>query len=330
MTIWNWIARHGGGVQRREDWARLLGELLPAWEPFLESLANPVGAGFWAPLGGGEEEYVVHQDGDGFWAVPVDGGAPRRLNPTEAEFARLDLDRLLMQLCSDVPLDSAPRLLRRTSHAYALGHRDIEGRKVAVFFVPRAADLAHLGHVLPVAQEMSVSLALVPSPAEIPPEVLDMVRRQRIVVGELPLRSPWAVDWSPLANATGLGFSFGDLGSLCRRRFVLIVDKEQQKVWLEGRLVKLKAGSQPYKLLEHLAERPGIAVTNDELANRVLSSAGSMESKIIDDAKRELKRHVRIALQGVIQPRITVDSLISADGGRQTLTVPANWVFVRS
>lgn len=314
---------------------RLLGDILPEWDQFLDGLTSPVGVAFWAQLGGGEEEYVVQQDSQGFWAVPIDGGASRQLNPTQAEFHRLNLDRLFERLSSAGSLGGAPQSLPGTAGAYALGHRAIEGHTVAVFVVPQASDLSEQRAArtfLAPDQSVSVGVALVPEPAEIPPDARRILRQQRIVIGQLPVRSPWEVDWSPLATTGDLGLDFQDLGALCRHRFVLIVDKKQQKVWVEGQLLDLRAGKQPYSLLEHLADRPGVSVPNDALANLVLASEAteSMEGKIVDGAKSEIKKALRKALASVSEARVTADSLISTDGGRQRLTVPANLVLIRS
>jgi hypothetical protein len=332
MKIWDWIARHGGGVQRRQDWVHLLGNLFSDWEPLLKKVPKPSDIRFWAQLGGGEEEYVVHQDRDGFWAVPVDGGAARRLNPTQAEFDQLDLEQLFTQLRSEAALDGSPTRLVETANSYLLGHRTIEGRTVAVFFVPYARDLFdQKGQFLSPDLTVNVVLVLVPSPAAILPNDRAVLRRQHILLGQLPICPPWAIDWSGLANTSDLGFEFEDLGALCGRRFVLIVDKKQRKAWIEGRPIKLKADTQSYRLLEYLAERPGVAVPDADLVTQVLeSNSVSMEAKIVDDAKRELKKPLRNALDGVPTPRITADTLIRSDGRRQSLNLDSSQVFMRS
>ena len=76
MKIWDWIARHGGGVQRRQDWVHLLGNLFSDWEPLLKKVPKPSDIRFWAQLGGGEEEYVVHQERLWFWNL-IAPSAPR-------------------------------------------------------------------------------------------------------------------------------------------------------------------------------------------------------------------------------------------------------------
>lgn len=141
MSIWDWIARHGAGVQRRQEWTQLLGELLPSWAPFLSPVRDPVGIRFWSRLGGGEDEYEVHSDTGGIWAVPVESGAPVRMNPTQAEFLRLDLGQVLECLRASGALRATPSALDKKAGAYALGCKDVEGRAIAVFAVPRARDL---------------------------------------------------------------------------------------------------------------------------------------------------------------------------------------------
>jgi hypothetical protein len=55
-----------------------------------------------------------------------------------------------------------------------------------------------------------------------------------------------------------------------------------------------------------------------------------MEAKIVDDAKMELKKPLRNALDGVPTPRITADTLIRSDGRRQSLNLDSSQVFMRS
>jgi hypothetical protein len=334
MSIWDWIARHGSGVQRREEWAQLLGELLPSWTPFLSPVRDPVGIRFWSRLGGSEEEYEVHADTEGIWAVPVEGGAPVRMNPTQAEFLRLDLGQVLECLRASVALRDAPSAFEKKAGAYALGFKDVEGHSIAVFAVPRARDLEDplkVRNFFTANQRVGLAVALVPTPTDIPPAARGLLREGRLLLGELPHQSPWSVDLTEIAAAPDLGFELRDLGAFCGRRFVLIVDRRQQKVWIEGKEVDLKADSQPYLLIAHLAERPGVSVTNRDLANQVLSSKAnsSMEGKIVDGAKGELKKKVGKALEHLSAPRVTADGIVVSDNGRQRLDLPPNLVLVR-
>jgi hypothetical protein len=334
IEIWKWIGRHGGGVQRREDWVGLLGNLFQRWQPFLKPVQDPVGIKFWASLRGGEEEHEITHDKEGYWAVPIDSGVPERLNATQAEFLRLDFDHLLEVIRDSVALEGTSSRLQKTAHAYQLGHKLVEGHTVIVFLVPSPVDLWSAEaerHFNPAPQLSTVSLALVPTPAEIPSAERVSLLARRILTGELPTQDPWAVDFTELATATGIGFEIQNLGKLCGQRFVLIIDKRQQKAWIEGQEIALRADSQPYRLLAHLAQGPGTSVPNRELANSVLSTnaAESTEGKIIDGAKDELRKKLDEALARVANPRVKARNLVVSDGGRQRLDLPVDLVLVR-
>jgi hypothetical protein len=334
IEIWKWIARNGGGVQRREEWVGLLGNLFQSWQPFLQQVRAPAGIRFWASLRGGEEEHEITHDKEGYWAVPVDGGVPERLNPTQAEFLKLDFDHLLEVIRKCAGLEGTPSRLQRTARACQLGHKLVEGHTVVVFLVPSPADLwspETERHFIPAQQPSTVSLALVSSPAEIPSAERGLLLDRRILTGELPSREPWAVDFTELATATGIGFEIQNVGDLLGQRFVLVVDRRQQKAWIEGHEIALRAESQPYKLLAHLAERPEIAVPNSELANHVLATnaKSSLEGKIVDGAREQLRMRLHQALQGIRDPRVSARGLVVSDSGRQRLALPANLVFVR-
>jgi len=333
-SVWAWVSRHGGGVQRREDWVSLLGDLFRDWAPFLREIRNPAGTRFWANLRGGEEEYEVFHDKAGYWAVPVDGGVPERLNPTQAEFLSLDLDQLIEETRKGGGLQGAVTRLQKGAHAFQLGHRSIEGHSVTVFLVPHAADLwarATESSFDFGSKNKNLALALVECPADVTEDRRGELRARRILLGQLPTRDPWIVDFTELLNASSLGVQIHDVGALCGRRFVLVVDNAQQKAWVEGEEISLRAGSQPFRLLSALAAKPGVAVTNCEVANKILESESNspFEAKIVDDAKRPLVKQLDQALRRVTEPRVKAKELIVSDRGRQRLALSADLVFVR-
>lgn len=332
--VWAWISRHGGGLQRREDWLKLLGDLFQAWSPFLRDIRNPAGTRFWANLRSGEEEYEVIHDKAGYWAVPVEGGLPERLNPTQAEFLSLNLDLLIEEMIRGGALQGVVTRLQRSAHAFQLGHRSIEGQTVTVFLVPRAADLwmpATERAFDSGSQNRNLSLALVDCPADVTEDRKRNLVARRILLGQLPIRDPWTIDFTELLYASSLGVQIRDVGALCGRRFVLVVDKAQQKAWVEGQEIALRADSQSFRLLSGLAEKRGESVTDRDIANRILESgaAKSFEGKIVNDAKRQLTKQLEQALGLVTAPRVRAKELIVSDGGRQRLALAADLIFVR-
>ena len=321
-------------MQGREDWLRLLGDLFQDWAPFLREIRNPAGTRFWANLRGGEEEYEVFHDKAGYWAVPVDGEAPERLNPTQAEFLSLDLDRLIEETRKGGVLQGAVTRLKKCAHAFQLGHRSIEGHSVTVFLVPHAADLWARATERSFdfgSQNKNLALALVECPADVTEDRRGELRARRILLGQLPTRDPWIVDFAELLNASSLGVQIHDVGALCGRRFVLVVDRTQQKAWVEGQEIHLRADSYSFRLLSGLAAKPGVAVTNLDVANTILEASPqkSFEAKIIDDAKRQLTKQLEQALLRVTEPRVKAKELIVSDRGRQRLALSADLVFVR-
>jgi hypothetical protein len=333
-SVWTWVSRHGGGVQRREDWVSLLGDLFPSWAVFLKEVRNPAGIRFWANFRGGEEEYEVGHDKDGYWAIPVEGGPPERLNPTQAEFLRLDLDLLIEEMRTGGRLEGAATRLDGGAHAYKLGHRSVEGHPVTVFLVPYLADLwaGATGRSFDVgSNNRSLALALVECPADVTEERRGELLGRRILLGELPIRDPWIVDFTELLTASSVGVHVQDVGALCGRRFVLVVDRAQQRAWIEGQEIPLRAGSQSFMLLSGLAAKPGVAVTNLDIANTMLESDAkkSFEGKIVDGAKAQLTKQLDKALRLVTKPRVQAKKLIVSDGGRQSLALSADLIFVR-
>jgi len=327
--VWDWIARHGAGIQRSADWSRLLGGRYPDWQPFLDQVSDLTGVRFWAQLGGGEQEYEVIAHTDGHVAVPVEGGAAIRLNPTEAEFKRFNLDVLIAAMVSAGGVIGPPVSLDRTAHAYRLGEKAIEGRTVTIFLAPRAADVLSprsASQFLPSSRPGSVALILVPRVDEVDRQT---VSARQVAIGALPTSHPWAIDYAALADAEHLRFAIADPGEFFGRQFVLVVHKKQEKVWIEGQPLRLHAGVRPYLFLAYLADRAGTSVPHAEIvAGPLKRSIYATEGKMVNDAKNEAIRAIEKALAGVADARTTARTLIVNDKGRERLNLAPNLVRV--
>src|SRR5262245_18845097 len=123
MNPWTWVARHCDGTQRLDDWRRVLGSAFPAWEPFLDSIRDPIGIRFWADFGSGEEEHELFRSPGGFVAGAIDGGAVIPLNPTQAEFRTLRMTAVLQRISREARLEGDLCPLQQTAAAFRLGTR---------------------------------------------------------------------------------------------------------------------------------------------------------------------------------------------------------------
>jgi hypothetical protein len=135
VSPWPYVARHERTVRRVHDWQHLLGKLHAAWAPYLRTVDDPVGIRFCANFGAGEGEFELTRDTDGYVAIPTEGVTPRRLNMTEAEFARLDLVDVLRQVQGAAGCEGAIELVG--PGLYFLGKREIAGKWVALIVAPR-------------------------------------------------------------------------------------------------------------------------------------------------------------------------------------------------
>lgn len=172
MTPWSWIAKHRDGAQRLEQWQRVLGSNFAAWEVFLTPVEDPVGIRFWADFGSGESEHEMIQGIDGLLACSVDAGAAVALNPTQAEFRRLHLRELLEAIQREAKLVGPVSALPGTAGGHRIGTRQLGGKRLAVFLVPRPQDLFGeiiKEHFAPEASQVDVSLLLIPSASDLTP-----------------------------------------------------------------------------------------------------------------------------------------------------------------
>jgi hypothetical protein len=309
----------------------LLGDRHAAWASNLHRIEEPVGLGFVADLGAGEQTFELTRDADGYIAIPTDGLTPRRLNVTEAEFAQLDMSEVLGQIrdaagCTGVIEPAAGGVFR-------IGKRTIAGSRVALLVAPRgigrlsAQDRIRLGARIP---GVDVHLLLAPDLDSVPIAVLNELGGMKIAVTQLALSPPWVVDLSPLVEDATFDVPLNDPVVFFDACYAIIVDPSQQRVWLEGLELKVKADGQSYRLLEHLAGAPQTAVPVRVLANQVLEAGGDrLESKIVSDAKHELMKAIRSCLAPVSDRlRINVENIITVDDGRVMLNIDPSLVKV--
>jgi hypothetical protein len=332
VNPWSYVGRHERTVRRAHDWQRLLGSGYLAWAPLLRRVEEPAGLRFTTDFGAGEYEFELTVDVDGYVAIPIDGVTPRRLNVTEAEFAQLDLLDVLGQIrdtagCNGVIEEVA-------GGVYQLGRRMVGGKTLALLAAPRgvnrlsARERARLGAR---ALGIDVRVLLVPDVASAPVSTLDEFADLKVAVTDLPNAPPWAVDWSSLVLDARFEVPLADPAFLLGTRYAVVVDLEQQRIWLEGKDLKVKADGQSYRLFAHLAERPMTGVPVQGLANRVLEAEGTnrSEAKIVSDAKSELMKSIKICLTPLPNhARLEAASIVTVDDGRAMLNVDPSLVRV--
>jgi hypothetical protein len=175
-----------------------------------------------------------------------------------------------------------------------------------------------------------VALLLVPEEARTSAAGRAEFAAVKVALGELPTADPWRVDWSPLVVDERFELSPADPVFFFGARCAVIVDTIQQRIWLEGRELKVKADGQSYRLFEHLAERPMTGVPVSVLANKVLEvDSDRLESKIVSDAKHELMKAIRTCLTPAPDAaRIAAATLLTLEDARATLNVEPSLVTV--
>lgn len=324
MNPWEALGGRACAVRRRHDWQQLLGAY-PDWHRFLAPEARPDGLRFLADFGAGEREYELAQDSDGFVAVSEEGVHFRRLNSTEAEFARLELEPLLRQV---LPLRGPTQIL--APGLFSAGIHSVSERQVAVFVALRS--LSRLTSIERQALEPSrhrarASLILMPSVERSGSEREGLVQA-KVAIGQLPLSPPWGIDWSPLVEEARFDVPLIDPNEVFASRYAVIVDQRQERIWLEGTELDVRAGSHPYHLFSHLAERPRVKVPRDTLANGVLNSRSQSEAELLKGVKNTLTQAIRKCLQGKAGIRFDPAKLISVDQGRFWLEAEASLVKV--
>lgn len=324
MTIWTHLDCSARTVRRSHDWRRLLDAAYPAWSPLLQRVERPEGLRFWADFGAGELEFELSRDSDGYVAIPIDGVTPRRLNVTEAEFSGVDLRAVLDQIRAAAECSGIVEHLDGVHH---LGTRTIEGKTLDVVAATRGLQTLTRQQrkvLRAVPSGTDVRLLLLPDPWRLPMTDREELARLRVAVSQLPVSPPWEIDWSPLVLDERYRVPLHDPTFFFGTRYALIVDDRQNRIWLEGRELKVKADSQPYRLLAHLAARPKTAFPVKELVNQVLESkAGNREeSKIMSDVKSELKKAVQTCLTPrPAGSRIDPDRLVTTEDGRVMLDI---------
>ena len=321
MTAWSHLGCHDRTVRRSHDWQRLLEANYPAWSALLQRIERPAGLRFFANFGAGELEFELSHDADGYVAIPIDGATPQRLNATEAEFTQLDVRLVLDQIKIAAGCDGTVEQIDGVHH---LGARIIEGKTLDVVVAIHGLQTLthHQRRRLGTFAKQDLRLLLVPELSRILPTEVEDLARLRVAVSELPAAPPWALDWSPLVLDDRFQVPLHDAAFFFGSRYAIIVDHRQQRIWVEGRELKVRADGQCYRLLAHLASRPRAAVPVKELVNRILeATVGNRdESKILSDVKSDLKK----AVQSCLTPkpsvgRIDPDRLVTTEDGRTVL-----------
>ncbi len=330
MSPWP-LLRHERTVRRLCDWRRLFGTHHPAWTPLLQAIDDPIGLRFLADFGTGEGDFELSRDGDGFVAIPLDGVTPHRLNATEAEFARVDLVEALRAVAAAAAAEGPIESLGHGG-PYALGKRSLAGSMIALLGAPRGISSIQgrdRSRLAPHPRAAEAGLLLVPDVASVATAVREEFAAMRVALAELPDVPPWQIDWSALVEDDRFGVPLTDPSLLFGARYAIVVDPMQEKIWLEGRELKVKADGQSYRLLVHLAERPRTGVPVRILANQVLEpGAGDrLENKIVSDAKYELMAAIRTCLTPAPDRcRIDTPSLITLENARVTLNIDPSLV----
>ncbi len=312
------------------DWQRLLGAGFPAWSGLLQRIDEPAGLRFSADFGAGEDEFELTRDADGFVAIPTEGVTPHRLNVTEAEFARFDLPRVLRQLRDAAGCVGDIESL--ATGVYRLGERTVATKQVVLLAAPRGIRQLsgrERARVTSRQPREYAKLLLVPDLPSVLSSQVEELTAGRVALSELGEAPPLRVDWSPLADDR-FDIPLGDPGFFFGARHAVIVDPQQQRIWLEGRELKVKADGHSYRLLAHLAENAGMVVPTKELANKVLEAESDRsEAKIVSDAKSELMKAIRTCLTPApASSRLHAASLIVIEDGRARLNIDAALVKV--
>ena len=297
MTPWSLLARRSVVVRRTQDWSRTLGDAYAAWASVLTPVAEPAGLSFRADFGSGEGDYDVVRDDVGYVAVPFDGVTLTKLNATEAEFQRLDVAVVLRRIASASRCTGSVSSLG--GHLFRVGYRHCGAAAIVVLAAPAGVVRGHATDTLlvPANHTADAMLVLAPAPAEAEPSYVKELLSRRVAIGALPVAHPWTIDWRLLAERAELRVAVDDPPALFDKEVVVIVDERQERVFVYGVDVPLRAGSQPYRFVSHLADRPNVFVTYGEIANVVLDARGNRtESKIFADVKDEFVRTARAAL----------------------------------
>lgn len=322
--------RHERTVRRVHDWQHLLGAHYTEWAFVLQPIACPIGIRFFADFGAGEAEYELSDDSRGFVALPMDGATPHRMNATEAEFARADVRRVLSELATAASTQGKVESLR--NGVYSCGRRSIAGRNVLLLVAPGGIDSSSSFEACCLAVNKSgsdLAILLTVDTTGTSITVRERLAAANVAISELPLARPWRIDWSPLlAQPFRLPpndppFFFGALHAV-------IVDPEQQRIWLEGRELPLRADGHGYRMLAYLAEHVGTSVPSKHMANKVLETDSSRtESRIVSEVKGELLKVIASCL--VPTPhgsRVAPPSLVVVEQGRVRLNIDPSLVKV--
>lgn len=325
------VAGRAQTVRRTHEWQRLLAEHYTGWAPLMERIEEPVGRAFSADLGAGEQLFELTRDADGYVAIPSEGVTPRRLNVTEAEFARLDLLRVLRRVQAAAGCEGVVEPLR--ANAYSLGRRTIAGKVVALLAAPHGIERMTAEDRIRLAVRaagVDVQLLLAPDLLVAAASGLEQLAGLGLAVSDLPPSPPWTIDWSPLVLDERFEVPMTDAVLFFGSRYAIIVDAGQQRIWLENRELKVKADGHSYRLFAHLAGAQGAAVPVKVLANHVLEADGvRTESKIVSEVKLELKRAIETCLTPApAGARIDATELITIEGGRARLNVDPSLVKV--
>jgi hypothetical protein len=307
------------------DWQRLLGADYPAWASLLARADDPLGLRFLADFGTGEGEFELTRDDAGFFAIPTEGATPQRLNVTEAEFARIDLIEVLRRVATAAAVEGPVESIT-TRGSYLLGRRSVSGTSIALLAAPLGLESIKDNErrlIAPRALGADVALLLVPDEVRTSAAARAEFSAMKVALAELPRADPWRADWSPLVVEERFELLLADPVFFFGARCAVIVDTTQQRIWLEGRELKVKADGQSYRLFEHLAERPMTGVPVSVLANKVLEvDSDRLESKIVSDAKHELMKAIRNCLTPAPDAaRIVASTLVTLEDGRAMLNV---------
>lgn len=290
MKPWDIIAANGSAVMRTARWIEELGPFWSAWTSVMEVAPIVEGRRFLDDFGGGRAEFEVREDSQGFVAVPIDGGGVQRLNPTEAEFKKLSVDRVMASIKTALRLEGDVE--PRSRGVTFLGRRTIAGKKTAFFAVTRA----HVLHdeterlvLRPDPNVAEVTAALVPRPEAVRPQVHLALSAARIGILSLPNGAPWTVPLAPLAENPALGFTSVDPMVFYGDR-VIVVSKSQKKIWFDGKPLGAHPEKQSYKVLSYLADHPGETVPDETLVWNVIEPSGKerADHKVVSDAKDQL------------------------------------------